>query len=122
MQLWVHYKQPIDSYMNENKGIVKTSRPAIAQSNELTEAAYYLSLQAKRVLWLCLMETYRQEDHPGTFTVRVADYQRLFKVSQATAVQMSGRALMPCQTALLPSFHLMGSMKNGNALGWQKLV
>ncbi|WP_447874520.1 replication initiation protein, partial [Serratia fonticola] len=63
--------------MNEKKGIVKTNRPAIAQSNELTEAAYYLSLQAKRVLWLCLMETYRQEDHPGTFTVRVADYQRL---------------------------------------------
>ncbi|OVZ88326.1 RepB family plasmid replication initiator protein [Yersinia kristensenii] len=71
--------------MNENKGIIKTNRPAIAQSNELTEAAYYLSLQAKRVLWLCLMETYRQEEHQGTFTVRVADYQRLFKVSQATA-------------------------------------
>lgn len=60
--------------MNKNKGIVKTNRPAIAQSNELTEAACYLSLQAKRVLWLCLMETYRQEEHPGTFTVRVADY------------------------------------------------
>ena len=57
----------------------------ISQSNELTEAAYYLPLQAKRVLWLCLMQTYYQQEHPGLFTVRVADYQRYFKVSQATA-------------------------------------
>jgi plasmid replication initiation protein len=57
----------------------------ISQSNELTEAAYYLPLQAKRVLWLCLMQTYYQQEHPGVFTVKVADYQRYFKVSQATA-------------------------------------
>ncbi|AST67336.1 RepB family plasmid replication initiator protein [Kosakonia cowanii] len=57
----------------------------ISQSNELTEAAYYLPLQAKRVLWLCLMQTYRQSEHTGLFTVHVADYQRYFKVSQATA-------------------------------------
>lgn len=43
----------------------------ISQSNELTEAAYYLPLQAKRVLWLCLMQTYYQQEHPGVFTVKV---------------------------------------------------
>lgn len=57
----------------------------IAQSNELTQATYYLPLQAKRVLWLCLMQTYHEEDHEGVFHVRVADYQRYFNVSQATA-------------------------------------
>ncbi|MEA9392655.1 replication initiation protein [Acerihabitans sp. TG2] len=61
------------------------SQLKISQSNELTEAAYYLPLQAKRVLWLCLMQTYREDEHTGLFTVKVADYQRYFKVSQATA-------------------------------------
>lgn len=57
----------------------------ISQSNELTQAAYYLSLQAKRVLWLCLMQTYREDEHDGVFNIKVADYQRYFNVSQATA-------------------------------------
>ena len=61
------------------------SQLKISQSNELTEAAYYLPLQSKRVLWLCLLQTYREEDHTGLFTVKVVDYQRYFKVSQATA-------------------------------------
>ncbi|MDV2020796.1 replication initiation protein, partial [Escherichia coli] len=33
---------------------IRFSLHAYKQSNELTEAAYYLPLQAKRVLWLCL--------------------------------------------------------------------
>lgn len=89
MPVWEKIKPPTSS-----QGVVKMaeitekkahSQLKIAQSNELTEAAYYLPLQAKRVLWLCLMQTYHESEHTGLFTVRVADYQRYFKVSQATA-------------------------------------
>lgn len=60
----------------------------VSQSNALTEAAYYLPLQAKRVLWLCLIQSYNRKDSQPLdpeFVVRVADYQELFGVSQDQA-------------------------------------
>lgn len=61
----------------------------ISQSNELTEAAYHLPLQAKRVLWLCLTQCYfnkdESEDVSPVFTITVADYQKFFKVGVDTA-------------------------------------
>lgn len=57
----------------------------ISQSNELTEAAYYLPLQAKRVLWLCLVQSYKTgktlEEFGNVFTITVADYQQTFECS-----------------------------------------
>lgn len=65
---------------------------SIKQSNELTEAAYYLPLQAKRVLWLCLMQAYFSEasedfenDVLPLFTVSVSDYVKYFNVAAAVA-------------------------------------
>ncbi|WP_273759668.1 replication initiation protein [Pantoea ananatis] len=65
---------------------------SIKQSNELTEAAYYLPLQAKRVLWLCLMQAYFSEasedfesDVLPLFTVSVSDYVKYFNVATAMA-------------------------------------
>ena len=58
----------------------------VNQSNELTEAAYYLPLQGKRVLWMCLADIAPfTEVHDGVFTVAVANYSRTFGVSLDTA-------------------------------------
>ena len=71
----------------------------VKQANELTEAAYYLSLKAKRVLWLCLMQTYftasstDDSDKPdvvlgdAVFKVSVAEYATVFGVTRNQAVK-----------------------------------
>jgi plasmid replication initiation protein len=61
------------------------SKKIISQSNELTEAAYYLGLKAKRVLWICLSQIGKKDNHDGVFTVLVSDYQSLFEVGISTA-------------------------------------
>lgn len=65
---------------------------SIKQSNELTEAAYFLPLQAKRVLWLCLMQAYFSDDTDDSsndflplFDVSVSDYVKYFNVSTSVA-------------------------------------
>ena len=63
-------------------------KPNITQSNELTEAAYSLSLQAKRVLWLCLLQTHREPErdfYNTSFNINVQDYEEIFLVSKSTA-------------------------------------
>lgn len=60
----------------------------VKQSNELTEAAYHLSLKSKRVLWLCLMQTYFTEDNDDAspvFNVAVSDYEDIFNISRNQA-------------------------------------
>jgi len=76
----------------------KNKKINIKQANELTEAAYHLSLKAKRILWLCLMQTYftnapdDQDDDEGSlgesvFKVAVADYMNIFAVSRNQAIK-----------------------------------
>lgn len=65
----------------------------VKQANEITEAAYYLTLKAKRVLWLCLMQTYFTEssddsdlfDGDSVFKITVADYESIFGVCRNQA-------------------------------------
>ncbi|WP_426575304.1 replication initiation protein (plasmid) [Xenorhabdus stockiae] len=68
---------------------IMSKKVKVKQSNELTEAAYYLSLKAKRVLWLCLMQIYSTFKQDGDelyevpiFAVKVSDYESLFGVSR----------------------------------------
>jgi plasmid replication initiation protein len=65
----------------------KPKKEFIVQSNEITEAAYHLSIKAKRVIWICLSQIRREAEHNGSFVVNVSDYQRLFKVSGPAASQ-----------------------------------
>ncbi|EMK1731201.1 replication initiation protein [Salmonella enterica] len=66
----------------------RTKLRSVSQSNELTEAAYYLPLQAKRVLWLCLIQCFNDGEETiddTVFKVTVADYQRIFNVGTNAA-------------------------------------
>ena len=40
--------------------LTQTRKKLVVQSNEITEAAYYLSLKAKRALWMCLSDIKRE--------------------------------------------------------------
>jgi plasmid replication initiation protein len=74
---------------------IKKTKINVKQSNELTESAYYLSLKAKRVLWLCLMQTYltdykqsvieEDDEYESSFKVKVDDYHELFGVNRVQA-------------------------------------
>jgi Protein involved in initiation of plasmid replication len=74
-----------------NKLAKKNKKNLVTQSNEISEAAYYLSLKAKRVLWMCFSQIKDTitDDHidisNGQFDVHVSDYQNLFSVSVQTA-------------------------------------
>lgn len=64
----------------------KDNNQLIVQSNEVTEAAYHLSIKAKRVLWLCLAQAYQSDSaKEGTFFISVHDYQHYFEVGKVTA-------------------------------------
>lgn len=97
----------------------------ISQSNELTEAAYYLPLQAKRVLWLCLIQCYPLKDDPDSvspvFTVLVADYQKYFKVSVDTASSDVKRASLHWLKVVLCFIPKTESLTRSNGPGWLRL-
>lgn len=88
MLLWGKIKHPYSTM----QALTKTKKQnLITQSNEISEAAYYLSLKAKRVLWMCFSQLKNNEDviesrfTDGQFNVYVNDYQTLFNVSTPTA-------------------------------------
>ncbi|HCM9429545.1 replication initiation protein [Klebsiella aerogenes] len=96
LSLWANNNLPIGIEMDTQTTLppIKTfkKRASIKQSNELTEAAYYLPLQAKRVLWLCLMQAYfsdsSQDDDSDVlplFKVSVSDYVKYFNVATSVA-------------------------------------
>ena len=95
LSLWVGKNLPIGIEMDTQALLPATKtfkkRASIKQSNELTEAAYYLPLQAKRVLWLCLMQAYfndNQEDDSDVlplFKISVSDYVKYFNVATSVA-------------------------------------
>lgn len=74
---------------------IKKTKINVKQANELTEAAYYLSLRAKRVLWLCLMQTYltdykqsgsdENDEYESSFKVTVDEYHEVFNVNRVQA-------------------------------------
>ena len=58
----------------------KDNNQLIVQSNEVTEAAYHLSIKGKRVLWLCLAQAYQSDSaKEGVFFISVHDYQHYLK-------------------------------------------
>lgn len=77
----------------------------VMQANEITQAAYSLSLPAKRILSMCLHQVGGKADHDGVFTISVADYARFFP-SDKTRVSKDVRKGVQAFQAGLITFRL----------------
>lgn len=58
----------------------------VVQSNEITESAYSLSRDQKRIIYMCLSQIkFDCGQHDGSFEIKVAEYAELFSVSSHEA-------------------------------------
>lgn len=65
---------------DKNKNLVVT------QSNEVTEAAYYMPLHSKRIIWLCLASIRpKTVNHSGIFKISVNEYAKTFNLTTSNA-------------------------------------
>lgn len=64
----------------------KSANKVAWQSNALLNAAYSMSRDEKRLLWLCLSQLNGNETSiPDEFTITLADYTRLFDIDSSNA-------------------------------------
>ena len=81
--------------------IPNIKRKNIVQSNELTEAAYSMSRDEKRILYICLSQIpHKAEGHHGKFEIEVGNYAKVFNLSPHEAsrdVRTAAKNLMGCK-------------------------